>query len=44
VWRLQNGQRHAVGIHTNGASTGNSATRITSPVFNNIKKWKAEGL
>jgi V8-like Glu-specific endopeptidase len=44
VWRLQNGQRHAVGIHTNGASTGNSATRITSPVFDNIKKWKAEGL
>ena len=40
VWRLLNGERHAVGIHTNGASTGNSAVRITSAVFDNIMKWK----
>jgi glutamyl endopeptidase len=40
VWRLKNGQRHAVGIHTNGSTAGNSATRITDPVFNNIKNWK----
>ncbi|MDH5739749.1 MAG: serine protease [Nitrospira sp.] len=44
VWRLKNGQRHAVGIHTNGAPSGNSATRITKPVFKNIKAWKAEGM
>lgn len=40
VWRLKNGKRHVVGIHTNGSTSGNSATRITSPVFKNIKKWK----
>ncbi|NMF84267.1 serine protease [Nodosilinea sp. P-1105] len=43
VWRLLNGKRYAVGIHTNGSSSGNSATRITKPVFDNIQKWKAEG-
>jgi glutamyl endopeptidase len=43
VWRLRNGKRHVVGIHTNGSTSGNSATRITKPVFDNIKKWKAEG-
>ena len=43
VWRLKNGKRHVVGIHTNGSSSGNSATRITKPVFKNIKKWKALG-
>ncbi|HEX2028461.1 MAG TPA: serine protease [Nitriliruptorales bacterium] len=44
VWRLTDGKRHAVGIHTNGSSAGNSATRIAAPVFDNIKKWKAEGM
>ncbi len=44
VWRLRKGKRHAVGIHTNGSSSGNSATRIVRPVFKNIKKWKAEGM
>jgi V8-like Glu-specific endopeptidase len=43
VWRLKNGQRHAVGIHTNGSTSGNSATRITKPVFDNIKAWKQKG-
>jgi V8-like Glu-specific endopeptidase len=43
VWRVKDGKRYAVGIHTNGSSSGNSATRITKPVFDNIKKWKAEG-
>jgi V8-like Glu-specific endopeptidase len=43
VWRLRNGQRHVVGIHTNGSPSGNSATRIASSVFNNIRNWKAEG-
>ncbi|MEL6143545.1 MAG: serine protease, partial [Bacteroidota bacterium] len=44
VWRLRNGQRHVIGIHTNGSKLGNSATRITKPVFKNIKKWKALGM
>ena len=29
-----------VGIHNEGGSEGNFATRITSDVFDNIKKWK----
>jgi glutamyl endopeptidase len=29
-----------VGIHNEGTSAGNFATRITSEVFDNIKKWK----
>ncbi|RSK24042.1 trypsin-like serine peptidase [Hymenobacter metallilatus] len=37
------GSRIVVGIHTNGASSGNSATRITKPVFDNLKKWRMEG-
>ncbi|WP_440948148.1 trypsin-like serine peptidase [Methanosarcina sp. T3] len=40
VWWLTNGKRYAVGIHTNGSPSGNSATRITKPVFDNIKQWK----
>lgn len=44
VWvRRSDGQRIVVGIHTNGAASGNSATRITKPVFNNLKQWRAEG-
>lgn len=43
VWILQNGQRYAVGVHTNGASSGNSATRIVSAVFNNLQSWKNLG-
>lgn len=39
VWRLANGQRHAVGIHAYGGCP-NSATRITAPVFNNMLAWK----
>lgn len=40
VWRLSNGQRHAVGIHAYGGCP-NSATRINSAVFNNMLAWKA---
>jgi V8-like Glu-specific endopeptidase len=43
VWRIKNGKRYAVGIHTNGSSSGNSATRIVKAVYNNIKAWKALG-
>lgn len=34
-----NGKRYVVGIHNYGASSGNSATRVTVPVFNNLKRW-----
>ena len=43
VWYIQNGKRYAVGIHAYGATSGNSATRITKPVFNLMKTWKALG-
>lgn len=43
VWRLRNGTRHAVGIHTNGSLSGNSATRINGSVFNNLMTWRQEG-
>lgn len=43
VWVLQNGQRYAVGIHTNGSSSGNSATRIVTDIFNNLANWKNQG-
>lgn len=43
VWVLQDGNRYAVGVHTNGSSSGNSATRITSAVFNNLQNWKNLG-
>lgn len=41
VWRLDpsSGRRVAIGIHTNGARTGNSAVRINSRVFQNLKSW-----
>jgi len=43
VWVLQNGSRYAVGIHTNGHSSGNSATRIESSAYTNIINWKNQG-
>ncbi|TGE03830.1 trypsin-like serine peptidase [Hymenobacter fodinae] len=44
VWfKSPDGSRIVVGIHTNGATSGNSATRITKPVFDNLKKWRLEG-
>ncbi|MEG3177525.1 serine protease [Sphingomonas sp. RB3P16] len=43
VWVLQNGQRYAVGVHTNGAASGNSATRIVSDMFANLVNWKNLG-
>lgn len=44
VWVKVGNTRTAVGIHTNGATTGNSATRIVQPVFNNLQAWKNQGL
>ena len=44
VWVLENGSRYGVGVHTNGAGSGNSATRINQEVFNNLVSWKNLGL
>ena len=42
VWVFLNNTRVAVGVHTNGAPSGNSATRITQAVSNNLIQWKNE--
>ncbi|MBC7934744.1 MAG: serine protease [Rhizobacter sp.] len=44
VWVKVGQVRTCVGIHTNGHLSGNSATRIVTPVFNNIQAWKNQGL
>lgn len=44
VWVKVGNTRYAVGIHTNGVISGNSATRIVQPVFNNIQAWKNLGM
>jgi glutamyl endopeptidase len=43
VWAKSNGSRYVVGIHTNGSTSGNSATRIVEKVYQNIVAWKGEG-
>lgn len=35
----RNGHRYVVGIHNYGASTGNSATRVTKPVGDRLLAW-----
>jgi V8-like Glu-specific endopeptidase len=42
VFFQDNGAPYAVGIHNYGDLTGNSATRITDRVFENIERWKGE--
>jgi V8-like Glu-specific endopeptidase len=44
VWIKFGDVRTCVGIHTNGAGSGNSATRIVQPVFTNLQAWKNLGL
>lgn len=39
VYITRNGSRTVVGIHNYGASTGNSATRITQPVAQRLIAW-----
>ena len=41
VYRIINNARYAIGIHAYGGATTNSATRIVTPVFNNMVNWKA---
>lgn len=42
VWIMRDGNRYSVAIHTNGALSGNSATRITQEVFANLVNWRNE--
>lgn len=39
VYIKRNGQRYVVGIHNYGASSGNSATRVTQPVYERLVAW-----
>ena len=41
VYVKRGGQRYVVAIHNYGATSGNSATRITEPVFTRLKAWSA---
>lgn len=41
VYRVVNGQRYGVGVHSGHNGWVNRATRITQPVFNNFTNWKA---
>lgn len=43
VWVKRGDSRIVVGVHTNGASGGNSATRIVQPVKDNFVRWRKEG-
>ncbi len=39
VYIKLNGTRYVVGIHNYGAKTGNSATRVTQPVYARLSAW-----
>ena len=40
VYRIErDGNRTAFGIHAYGGATTNSATRITTPVYQNLQNW-----
>jgi glutamyl endopeptidase len=41
VYRIADGGRYGVAVHTYGGSSSNSGTRITKPVFDNFVAWKA---
>ncbi len=42
VYRIQSGERTAFGIHAYGGATTNSATRITTPVHQNLTNWNED--
>ncbi|MBX2891304.1 MAG: serine protease [Saprospiraceae bacterium] len=44
VWYKSGVDRFAVGIHTNGHASGNSATRIVPAVRTNLNSWASLGL
>jgi V8-like Glu-specific endopeptidase len=39
VYIKRNGVRYVVGIHNYGAASGNSATRVTEPVYRRLLAW-----
>jgi V8-like Glu-specific endopeptidase len=39
VYQNVDGQRVVVGIHNYGASGGNSATRVTQPIYERLLAW-----
>ncbi len=39
VYVKREGQRYVVGIHNYGAAAGNSATRVTQPVYQRLLAW-----
>jgi glutamyl endopeptidase len=41
VYRILNGGQYGIAIHAYGGAVYNSGTRISLPVFNNLKAWKA---
>ncbi|NTU81750.1 MAG: hypothetical protein HGA45_20625 [Chloroflexales bacterium] len=43
LWRLQDGRRYVVGVHTGGDPGGSSAVRLSAPVFANLGAWRREG-
>jgi V8-like Glu-specific endopeptidase len=43
VYRINNGSRYIFAVHTNGGSSSNSGTRITSQRFNDLSAWIATG-
>lgn len=43
VYIVQKGQRYVVGIHNYGASSGNSATRVTQQVYQRLLSWSQIG-
>lgn len=38
---IRDGKRYAVAVHAYGGSVTNSGTRISTPVFNNLRNWRA---
>jgi V8-like Glu-specific endopeptidase len=40
VWLGEDGERYAVGVHAYGTGLGNSATRITPSVRENLLRWR----
>ena len=41
VYRIKNGGHYGIAIHAYGGTTTNSGTRIVTPVFENLRAWKA---
>ncbi len=42
VWFVNSGKPYVIGIHTTGSIAGNSAVRITGPIYNTINNWVSE--